>query len=168
MAEVLAKITGIFMVTAIFLTNFFGVTSIRKEKDDLKKEDARLSKNERALVEKVTANFENVIVLFNISNIIEMDWLEEYDSIKAAAIIWIPGEFGMTEVARMLTGKVNPSGRLADTIAYKMEDYPSNVCFGSNKYNHIFSLPTQGGVFIVLPNCYIKRLSFQRKSKNNV
>lgn len=35
MVEVLTKITGIFMVTAIFLTNFFGSTSIQKEKDDL-------------------------------------------------------------------------------------------------------------------------------------
>lgn len=118
-----------FSDTAVIVISRTGI-----EGGDLKKEDARLSKNERGLVEKVTANFENVIVLFNISNIIEMDWLEEYDSIKVAAIIWIPGEFGMTGVARMLTGKVNPSGRLADTIAYKMEDYPSNVCFGSNKY----------------------------------
>lgn len=116
--------------TALIMLSRTGI-----EGGDLAKEDARLREDEKALVEKVTAQFDNVIVLFNISNIIEMGWLEDYDSIKSAAIIWIPGEFGMTAVAKMLKGEVNPSGRLADTVAYSMDDYPANECFGSHEYN---------------------------------
>ncbi|MCL2508217.1 MAG: glycoside hydrolase family 3 C-terminal domain-containing protein [Oscillospiraceae bacterium] len=95
----------------------------------------RLSGAEKALVEKVAAAFPQVVVLFNIGNIMEMGWLDDYDSIKAAAIIWIPGEFGMTAVARMLSGQVNPSGKLADTISYNIDDHPSSACFGDYAYN---------------------------------
>ena len=98
-------------------------------------ETLSLSDDEKAMVEKVTSAFENVVVLFNIGNVMEMGWIDEYDSIKAAAIIWIPGEFGMTAVPQMLDGKVNPSGKLTDTIAYSIDDHPSSECFGSNKYN---------------------------------
>lgn len=66
----------------------------------------------------------------------EMGWLDEYESVKAAAMVWIPGEFGMTAVARMLKGTVNPSGRLADTAAYSVSDHPSNECFGDHEYDN--------------------------------
>ncbi len=98
-------------------------------------ETLSISDDEKAMIEKVTSAFENVVVLFNIGNVMEMGWIDEYESIKAAAIIWIPGEFGMTAVPRMLNGKVNPSGRLTDTISYKIEEHPSSKCFGTNEYD---------------------------------
>lgn len=104
------------------------------ESSDISRETLRLSDVEKQLVEKVAASFKNVIVLFNTANIMEMGWLDEYESIKAAAMLWIPGEYGLTAVARMLTGKVNPSGRLADTVAYHVDDHPSSESFGTYKY----------------------------------
>lgn len=132
------------------------------ENKDLTADTLRLSKTEKELVEKVTSTFENVVVLFNTGNIMEMGWLDEYDSIKAAAMIWIPGEFGMTAVARMLCGKVNPSGKLADTIAYKVEDHPSTECFGSNKY--------KGGEYYVeyLEGIYVGYRYFETFAKDKV
>ncbi len=110
------------------------ISRIGAEETDLDPEVLHLTDDEIALVEKLDKNFENVIVLFNIGNIMEMGWIDEYESIKSAAIIWIPGEFGMTAVAKMLKGEVNPSGKLADTVAYKTADYPSSVCFGDHAY----------------------------------
>lgn len=104
------------------------------EASDIDRETLCLSDTEKQLVEKVTSSFENVIVLFNTANIMEMGWLDEYESIKAAAMIWIPGEYGLTAVARMLNGTVNPSGRLADTVAYHVDDHPSSESFGTYKY----------------------------------
>lgn len=105
------------------------------EGSDLSPKVLRLYEQEKALVERVTANFENVIVLFNTGNVMEMGWLDEYDSIKAAAMIWIPGEFGMRAVAQMLKGEINPSGRLTDTVAYSVEDHPSSQNFGTYEYD---------------------------------
>lgn len=132
------------------------------ENKDLTADVLRLSKTEKELVEKVTSTFENVVVLFNTGNIMEMGWLDEYDSIKAAAMIWIPGEFGMNAVARMLCGKVNPSGKLADTVAYKVEDHPSTECFGSNRY--------KGGEYYVeyLEGIYVGYRYFETFAKDKV
>ncbi len=105
------------------------------ENTDLTPETLRLSDNERAMVEKVASTFSEVIVLFNIGNVMEMGFLDEYESIKAAAIIWIPGEFGMRAVGQMLKGEVNPSGRLADTVSYSIYDHPSTQNFGTYEYD---------------------------------
>lgn len=100
------------------------------EGSDLQAGDVRLYPAEKEMVEKVATSFDKVVVLFNTCNIMEMGFLEEYDSIQSAAIIWAPGEQGMTSVAQMLTGKITPSGKLTDTVAYSVEDHPSTVNFG--------------------------------------
>ena len=62
---------------------------------DLSAGTLRLSDDEKQLIDTVTAAFSEVIVLFNTGNLTEMGWLEEYPSIKAALLMWIPGEFGV-------------------------------------------------------------------------
>ncbi|MBR5232908.1 MAG: glycoside hydrolase family 3 protein [Clostridia bacterium] len=106
------------------------------ENSDLTPETLRLSDDEKAMVDKVATTFSEVIVLFNIGNVMEMGFIDEYESIKAAAIMWIPGEFGMRAVGQMLKGEVNPSGRLADTVAYSVYDHPSTENFGSFSYDN--------------------------------
>ncbi|MBR5409581.1 MAG: glycoside hydrolase family 3 protein [Clostridia bacterium] len=102
---------------------------------DLSADTLRLSEKEKKLVEKVTAAFPEVIVLFNTGNLMEMGWLDEYPSIKAAMLLWIPGEFGFEGAAKVLSGEVTPSGRLADTAAYRVEDHPSTAYFGTFTYD---------------------------------
>lgn len=97
---------------------------------DLGTADIGLYPGEVAMIDKVAKSFNRVIVLFNICTTIEMGILEQYPSIKSAAIIWAPGEVGMTSVAQMLDGTVNPSGKLADTVAYSIFDHPSTANFG--------------------------------------
>ncbi len=119
------------------------------ENSDLSPETLRLSDNERAMVEKVASTFSDVIVLFNIGNVMEMGFLDEYESIKSAAIIWITGEFGMKAVAQVLSGEVNPSGRLADTVAYNIYDHPSTQNFGTYEYDGgEFYVEYQEGIYV--------------------
>lgn len=104
------------------------------EGGDLEIAELQLTADEVSLVDAVATQFDNVIVLFNIVNIMEMGFIDEYDSIKAAALIWTPGEAGMESVGKMLSGEVNPSGKLQDTIAYQVSDHPSSVNFGDFSY----------------------------------
>lgn len=104
------------------------------EGGDLELAELQLTAEEATLIDRVCTEFENVIILFNIVNIMEMGFLEDYDSIKAAALIWTPGEAGMESVGKMLSGEVNPSGKLQDTIAYHVSDHPSSVNFGDFSY----------------------------------
>lgn len=138
------------------------ISRIGAEETDLDPEILHLTEDEIRLVEKLDSTFENVIVLFNIGNIMEMGWLDEYESIKAAAIVWIPGEFGMTAVASMLKGEVNPSGRLADTVAYKTSDYPSSACFGDHGYEK------EGKYLEYLEGIYVGYRYFETFAKNKV
>lgn len=115
--------------TAVFVIGRAG-----SEGSDLEIGELQLTVDERNLLEAVATQFQQVIVLFNIANIMEMGFLEEYDSIKAAAIIWTPGEVGMESVGKMLSGEVNPSGKLQDTIAYHVTDHPSSENFGDYTY----------------------------------
>ena len=132
-----SKLTDGIMKNAVAYsdTAVLFISRTSAEGSDLSADTLRLSETERQLVDKVAKAFRNVIVIFNIGNVMQMDWLEDYDSIKSAAIVWIPGEFGFTAVADMLAGKVNPSGKLADTISYNVEDHPSGECFGSYEYS---------------------------------
>lgn len=106
------------------------------ELSDLSADDIRLSDDERALLDKVCYEFKNVIVIMNSSNIYEMDWINEYPSIKAVLLTWLPGEVGLDSVAKIISGDVNPSGKLPDTIACKIEDYPTTPNFGMFKYSN--------------------------------
>ena len=158
------KLTDDIMQNAVEFsdTAIIVISRTSRETADLPMDVLRLSEEEQKLVEKVTSSFDNVVVLFNTGNVMEMGWLEEYDSIKAAAMIWIPGEFGMRAGAQMLTGAGNPSGRLTDTVAYCVEDLPSTECFGTYEY--------EGGGYYVeyLEGIYVGYRYFETFAKDKV
>ncbi len=95
-----------------------------------------LTDEERAMLDKVTAAFKKVVVLLNIGSIMDMAWTEEYgDRLSAILIVWQGGMESGNAAADILTGAVNPCGRLSDTIALRYEDYPSSTNFGGRAYN---------------------------------
>ena len=112
------------------------------EMKDLAIEDLKLTADEKKMLDKVCATFSDVIVVFNLSNIMDMSWLEDYDSIKAAMIMWLPGEVATDSVGKVLSGEINPSGKLVDTIAYNLEDHPSNMNFGNYQYTGVSGIPS--------------------------
>lgn len=82
---------------------------------------------ERALIEKVSKTFTKTAVVLNVGNIIDMDWAHQPSAILYA---WQGGLEGGTGLVDVLTGAVTPSGKLTDTIAKSIEDYPSTKNFG--------------------------------------
>jgi len=125
-----------FSDTAIIVIGRVGT-----EMKDLSIEQLNLSDDEKAMIDKVCATFNNVIVVFNISNIMDVSWLKDYDSIKAAMIMWLPGEVGTDSVGKVLSGEVNPSGKLVDTISYDIEDHPASENFGNYMYKGVWGIP---------------------------
>lgn len=93
-----------------------------------------LTKLERENLRRICAHFEQVCVVLNVSNIIDTSWMEadEFSGhIKALLYSWQGGMQGGQACADILCGKKSPGGKLADTIACKLEDYPSTKNFGS-------------------------------------
>lgn len=97
-----------------------------------------LTEQEKENLRVLTAHFEQVIVLMNVSNIIDMSWMDDaayQNHIKAVMYVWQGGMEGGNGVADVLSGKVSPSGKLTDTIAYALKDYPAAGNFGDEKCN---------------------------------
>ena len=94
----------------------------------------QLSDTEADMIEKVSAAFERVAVVFNIGSILDMSH-KCLSSCGALLISWQGGMIGGQGVADVLVGTVNPSGRLSDTIAQRLEDYPSTENFGDEVRN---------------------------------
>ncbi|WP_413098223.1 glycoside hydrolase family 3 C-terminal domain-containing protein [Streptomyces sp. Inha503] len=67
-----------------------------------------------------------VVVLLNGGVVSLEGWHDEVDAVVEA---WLPGQAGGGAVADVLTGRVNPSGRLAETIPFRLQDTPSFLNF---------------------------------------
>lgn len=87
------------------------------------------------MLKKVRAVFSRMVVLLNVGGIIDMTFVDE---IKPDAVIygWQGGMTGGLGTADVLTGKVCPSGRLTDTVAYQISDYLSDKNFGDPDTNY--------------------------------
>lgn len=84
--------------------------------------DFNLTKEETLLLETIKHNFNKVIVVLNIGSVIDTNWTNDID---AVLISWQGGMEGGLACADVLCGDVNPSGRLVDTFAKELIDYPS-------------------------------------------
>jgi len=85
----------------------------------------RLTPLEKEMIHKVTESFEQVVVVLNVSNIIDMSWMDHNDHITSVLYAWHGGMEGGNALADIISGDVTPSGKLSDTLAYTIEDYPS-------------------------------------------
>ena len=89
-----------------------------------------LSEGELDMLKQVRAGFKKVVVLLNVGNVIDMTFVEQYQP-DAVMYVWQGGMLGGLGTADVLTGKVSPSGKLSDTIAKSISDYPSDKNFGN-------------------------------------
>jgi len=101
----------------------------RKEVDDF-----LLSENEQQMVKTLTDAFHSankkLIVVLNIGGVIETaSWKDQPDAILLA---WQGGQEGGNSVADILSGKVNPSGKLPMTFPVNLGDHASHANFPKN------------------------------------
>ena len=89
-----------------------------------------LSDLEEDMLRRVTSAFDKTVVLLNTGGLIDMSFMDRYP-VSAVMYVWQGGMVGGAGTAAVLTGEVSPSGKLPDTIAYEISDYPSDKFFGS-------------------------------------
>lgn len=87
-----------------------------------------LTDEEEAQLKSMTERCEKVVVVVNSGYPIDMRWVEKY---QVPAVIWcgFPGMLGGQALVEILDGRVNPSGKLADTWSLDYFDIPSSANF---------------------------------------
>lgn len=101
----------------------------RKAKDIFPRGDYYLTGEEQRMVNQVLAAFDKVAVVLNAGGVVDVSWFCEDDRISSALLAWQGGMEGGAAIAALLTGKANPCGKLPDTFARDLSDYPSTAHF---------------------------------------
>lgn len=109
-----------------------------------------LTADEKQQIKKITESFQEkgkkVAVVLNIGGVIDMKgWMDETDAILLA---WQPGQEAGNSVADILSGKVNPSGKLATTFPVNYSDVPSANYFPGTPAGKPEQVTYEEGIYV--------------------
>ena len=96
------------------------------ETEGIERENMRLPENQNHLLQELKKVNSNLVVVLSNGSPVEMPWVEDAKGILEA---YLSGQAGGGAIADVLFGKVNPSGKLAETFPLKLEDNPSFYAF---------------------------------------
>ena len=105
------------------------VFATRHESEGFDAPDLSLPYGQDALIEAVAAANPNTIVVLETGSPVDMPWR---DRVKGIVEAWFPGQSGGQAIAEVLTGVVNPSGRLPVTFPRSIEQTPHQHITGGD------------------------------------
>ncbi len=114
--------TADYVIIAVGLTDDF-------ESEGFDRNNMELPESHIKLIDTVAEVNQNIIILLFGGSPVTMPWIEKA---KAVLNMYLPGQAGGLAVADILTGKVNPSGKLAETYPLRYEDVISSDTYGIN------------------------------------
>ena len=112
-----------------------GSDMVRKSEAVFDNGDFYLTESEEAMVAAVREQFDRIVVVLNVGGVVDTEWFRQDEKISSVLMAWQGGIEGGLAAAELLVGKGNPSGKLSDTFAKELSDYPSSETFHeSQKY----------------------------------
>jgi len=101
------------------------------ESEGYDRSNMRMPDSHNRLISEVAASNPNTVVVLLLGAPVETPWV---DQVKGVLVAYLGGQAGGGACADILTGKVNPSGKLAESWPVALEDNPSHLYFpGGNK-----------------------------------
>ena len=97
------------------------------ESEGFDRETMAMPEGHVRLIETVAGANPNTVVVLFCGSVVETPWM---DHVKAVLYMGLPGQAGGEATANLLTGKVNPSGKLTETWPMTYQDVPSRDTFG--------------------------------------
>ena len=91
--------------------------------------DFYLTENECRMVEKVCGHFSHIIVVLNVGGLMDAKWYALNEKINSVLLAWQGGMMGGLAAADLLMGAASPCGKLPDTLAADLDDYPFTSSF---------------------------------------
>ena len=98
--------------------------------------DFCLSETEEKQLQEICSVYSNVIVVLNMGGVMDLGWMDRYP-VSALLLMGQAGQASGYALTDVLTGKVNPSARLAETWAKNYSDYPCSDTFSHMNGNLI-------------------------------
>lgn len=109
----------------------FAGTGANIESEGFDRQSMKLSDAQtRTILDTASVNENTVVVLFAGAPVDMSDWIDE---VAAVLYVGFPGERGGEAVANVLTGKVNPCGKLSETFPLSYEDTPAYNGYSDSK-----------------------------------
>lgn len=109
------------------------ITRFSSEDADISVNEWYLTEAEETMMKKLSDSFEKVVVILNTPSVISADWSIDGNSLgvetDALLACYMGGQKGGEGMAQILTGDVNPSGKLTHTYARDIYDYPTTQTF---------------------------------------
>ena len=99
----------------------------RYESEGFDRDDMKMPAGHLRMIEAVASANSNTIVVLLCGSAVECPWA---DKVKAVLYMGLPGQAGGEAIADLLYGRVNPSGKLAESWPYRYEDVPSSEIYG--------------------------------------
>ena len=100
-----------------------------------KRGDYLLYAEEKAQLALLAERFAKLVVVLNVGGVMDLSEIRAIPGVNALLLMGQLGNIGGDVLADVLTGKVNPSGKLTDTWAKRYEDYPAAADFSHNDGN---------------------------------
>lgn len=101
----------------------------KRAKTVFPKGDYYLTAPEQRMIQLITGSFEKIVLVLNVGGVMDVSWFYKDDRISSVLLAYQAGMEGGSAIAELLTGKRNPCGKLPDTFALDLNDYPSTEHF---------------------------------------
>ncbi|MFB6497892.1 beta-glucosidase [Bacillus haynesii] len=92
------------------------------EAEGLDRHSMKIPKNQIDLLNALNEVNPNIVAVLSCGSVVEMPWI---DKVKGLVHGYLGGQAGARSILRVLSGDVNPSGKLAETYPIRYEDTPS-------------------------------------------
>ncbi len=93
------------------------------ESEGMDREHMRMPSNQLDLIERISSIHENVIIVLSAGSVIEMPFV---DKVKGIVHGYLGGQASASAMMDILLGRVNPSGKLAESYPFTYEDVPNH------------------------------------------
>ena len=144
LAEGLAE-AGFSIDPASRQTALFVVVRNALEGEDSPDAAFELTEGERAALEEIkAAGFRRIVAVCGGGHVFDIGPLADDPAVDAILWAWYPGGEGGAAIADVLAGRTNPSGRLAETIAANVADYPTDRGWRESRWY----VPYEEGIFV--------------------
>ncbi len=102
------------------------------EAEGFDRKDMDMPASHNTLISEIAKVNKNVVVVLSTGAVVTMPWIND---VKGVILAGLAGQNSGGAVVDVLYGKVNPSGKLAETYPIKLSHVPSSAYFPGERYN---------------------------------